>query len=174
MVGAIPPGQELYEWWAQNNGGGNSSWQELYEWWAQNNGGGNSSWAELYEWWAQNNGGGNSSWQELYEWWAQTNGGGNSSWQELYEWWAQNNGGGNSSWQEISEDELYAFHQEVNQIWWQEVFFNTQDNGNIESLVLPGESSVVGPVVQVVIEGNQDQIIGGDFENEEIIAGRWG
>ena len=162
---------ELYEWWAQSNGGGNSSWQELYEWWAQTNGGGNSSWQELYEWWAQSNGGGNSSWQELYEWWAQTNGGGNSSWQELYEWWAQSNGGGNSSWQEISEDELYAFHQQVNQIWWQEVFFNTQDNGNIESLLLPGESSVVGPAVQVAIEGNQDRIIGGDFENEEIIAG---
>ena len=53
---------DIYRWWAQNNGGGNSSWQELYEWWAQNNGGGNSSWQELYEWWAQNNGGGNSSW----------------------------------------------------------------------------------------------------------------
>ncbi|ELS05348.1 putative calcium-binding protein [Xenococcus sp. PCC 7305] len=73
-----------YEWWAQNNGGGSSSWQELYEWWAQNNGGGSSSWQELYEWWAQNNGGGSGAWQELYEWWAQDNGRGSSWWQEVF------------------------------------------------------------------------------------------
>ncbi len=73
-----------YHWWAQNNGGGNSSWQELYEWWWQNNGGGNSSWQELYEWWMQNNGGGNAAWQEVYQWWMQDNGGGNSWWQEVF------------------------------------------------------------------------------------------
>ncbi|MDJ0694921.1 NF038122 family metalloprotease [Mastigocoleus sp. MO_188.B34] len=161
-----------YKWWAQNNEGGNSSWQELYEWWAQNNEGGNSSWQELYEWWAQNNEGGNSSWQELYEWWAQNNEGGNSSWQELYEWWAQNNEGGNSSWQE-----LYKWWFEANQgkdSWWQEVFFASQDNGNLEGIKLPGQTNneVTNIIYGDITGGHEDDIIGGDTSNDNIVSGQ--
>ncbi len=170
--------QELYEWWAQNNGGQSSSWQELFEWWAQNNGGQSSSWQELFEWWAQNNGGQSSSWQELFEWWAQNNGGQSSSWQELYEWWAQNNGGQSSSWQELSQEELAEFHQEVtgNQpSWWQEVFFASQDDGNLEDLELPGENNdtTEGPIHYQEFHGSHDDdIIGGDTSNDTIVTGK--
>ncbi|ELS00659.1 putative calcium-binding protein [Xenococcus sp. PCC 7305] len=145
--------KKTYEWWAQNNGGGSSSWQELYEWWAQNNGEGSSSWQELYEWWAQNNGGGSSSWQELYEWWAQNNDGGSSAWQELYEWWSQDNDGEGS--------------------WWQEVFFASQDDGNWEDVELPGasDSKEVGAnYYKEITGGNDDDIIGGDLSDDEINA----
>ncbi|KST63448.1 hypothetical protein BC008_18305 [Mastigocoleus testarum BC008] len=146
--------KKSYKWWAQDNEGGNSSWQEFYEWWSQNNEGGNSSWQEHYEWWAQNNGGGNSSWQELYEWWSQNNEGGNSSWQELYEWWSQDNEGGNS--------------------WWQEVFFASQDNGNFTDIRLPGQnnSEITNVIYGDITGGHEDDIIGGDTSNDNIVSGK--
>ena len=173
--------QELYEWWAQRGGHNrNSSWQELYEWWAQRGGHNrNSSWQELYEWWAQRGGHNrNSSWQELYEWWAQRGGHNrNSSWQELYEWWVQRGGyNRHSSWQELSEEELQQFHQEVTGekgVWWEDVFFNTQDGGDIQAIDLPGENHnlVIGPAEPAITGGNQDDIIGGDTNDNEIVAG---
>ena len=144
--------QGIYQWWSQNNQGGSSSWQELYEWWAQNNQGGSSSWQELYEWWAQNNQGGSSSWQELYEWWAQNNQGGSSSWQELYEWWSEDNQGNGS--------------------WWQQVFFASTEEASLENIQLPGQNNTtIEATYKEISGGNQDDILGGDITNDNIIAG---
>ncbi len=162
--------QGIYEWWSQNNEGGNSSWQELYEWWSQNNEGGNSSWQELYEWWAQNNEGGNSSWQELYEWWAQNNEGGNSSWLEFYEQWVIDNQDASSSSQEAHR--WWAIDNQRNGSWWQEVFFASTGETSLGNIILPGENNdTVDANYKEISGGLEDDIIGGDTTNDNITAG---
>ena len=146
--------KETYEWWAENGTGRGSSWQELYEWYAENGTGRGSSWQELYEWWAENSTGRGSSWQELYEWWAENGTGRGSSWQELYEWWVEDNTGRGS--------------------WWQEVFHNTRDGGDAENVKLPGRGrrDRTEVVYQEVHAGHDDDIIGGDESNDNIVAGK--
>ncbi|MEO0969129.1 MAG: lectin-like protein, partial [Cyanobacteria bacterium J06639_18] len=116
--------------------------------------GGSSSWQELYEWWAQNNQGGSSSWQELYEWWAIDNQDSSSSSKEAHKWWAQD--------------------KERKGSWWQEVFFASQDNGNFTNIRLPGQNNneVNNVIYGDITGGHEDDIIGGDNSNDNIVSGK--
>ncbi len=83
----------------------------------------------------------NKTMRGVYRWWAAHNNSSNFAWQKLYQWWIAHNNSSNFTWQELSEEELAEFHQEVtsNQSSSSpEVFFASQDGGNLENLQLPG------------------------------------
>ena len=91
--------------------------------------------------------------KETYRWWAENGSDGDSSWQELFELWSANSGGQNS--------------------WWQEVFHNTRDGGS-ENVKLPGRGrrDRTEVVYKEVHAGHDDDIIGGDVSNDNIVAGK--